>query len=731
MSFLNPILLAGLAAVSIPVIIHLLNRRKFQRVEWAAMRFLKTSVDQNQRRMRVEDLLLLALRCLLVALLALALARPALKTNAAGLLGARVTGVLILDNSASMAATDGATTRMALARQAAEEIIASLPRGSALAVSLASDVVRPVLPEPTHDLNLVRKVIREAPVVDRATDLLPALQQAVDQLKARNQLRKEIFLVTDHQALGWRSSAEITRLLEAARRERLNIHLVLVGEPIQANLGVSRLRIASGLTPVGHPLRFEAQVSNYGGKDVRDVKVSLHVNADPPTDEATIPLLPSGASRSVSLFARVRQAGYHSVTARIAPDHVPGDDQRSVALRAIQDLRVLLIDGNPGREPRDSQVFYLRHAWQPVPLAEAPRYFIKTTTVTGPEISGMRLDDFDAVVMADVADLQPAARTALEAFVRRGGGLLVFPGSQARPEFYNEQLSLLPARLGNPRGQLDHDDQFFTLQDKDYNHPLVEIWNDPGAGTLASARFYRAFELRPVAWQPPDPKNIRADEPKGLAGEPRIVLKYSDGQAAVMEHTWGQGRVILFGSTANSAWNDLPMRPVYVPLMHRVLGALAMRQEEGLTLAVGDRLTYHLPNDTLGKDAMIVGPNQARGNLRDLRRVELRQGQPTLQYDLTDFNGVYQATIAGDLERVIKFAAQPDPSESSLETLDPNRIGILARLAHLVDWKPGTSLKTILNQENLGAELWLPLLLAALVVALVETILAQRFSRTK
>src|SRR5213080_1232160 len=112
MSFLNPIMLFGLTAVAVPIIIHLLNRRKFQKVVWAAMRFLKVSVEQNQKRMRIEDLILLALRCLLLALLALALARPALMSNSASYLGqSKVTGVVILDNSYSMGVRDGTMTR--------------------------------------------------------------------------------------------------------------------------------------------------------------------------------------------------------------------------------------------------------------------------------------------------------------------------------------------------------------------------------------------------------------------------------------------------------------------------------------------------------------------------------------------------------------------------------------------------------------------------------------------
>src|SRR6187399_198171 len=134
MSFLNPILLGGLAAVSVPIIIHLLNRRKFRKVVWAAMKFLQNAVEQNQRRMRIEDMILLALRCLLLALLALALARPAFKSASSDVFGqSKVTGVIILDNSYSMGMSDGTTTRFEKARQAAEQALETMPAGSATA----------------------------------------------------------------------------------------------------------------------------------------------------------------------------------------------------------------------------------------------------------------------------------------------------------------------------------------------------------------------------------------------------------------------------------------------------------------------------------------------------------------------------------------------------------------------------------------------------------------------
>ena len=430
MSFLNPILLAGLAAVAVPIIIHLLNRRRFQRVVWAAMRFLKLSVEQNQRRMRLEDMILLALRCLLLALLALALARPAILSQASAVFGqSKVTGVIVLDQSASMGVSDGAQTRFDKARQAAEQVLDSLPAGSATAVIFASVLAHGAIPEPTFDLNLARKVLREAPLTDRATDLLPAMEKALDTLRGRLALRKEVYLITDGQAGGWRHLAGIQQLLEKSKSE-IGTQIVLVNEHEDRNLCVSELRLASGLSPARHPLRFEVQVANHGRDEARAVHVSLSVNREPPSDEFTIDAIPPGASKSISLFAKLPGPGFHSITARLPEDRLPADDVRTVAARALQEVRVLLVDGEPGLEPRDSETFFLRHALVPVPPDHAAEYFIKTTAITGAELSQARLDDFDAVALANVADLSEAAVQGIEGYLRRGGGLMVFLGSR-------------------------------------------------------------------------------------------------------------------------------------------------------------------------------------------------------------------------------------------------------------------------------------------------------------
>jgi hypothetical protein len=731
MGFLNPLLLFGLAAVSVPIVIHLLNRRKFQKVVWAAMRFIQTSVEKNQRRMRIEDLILLVLRCALLALLALALARPAFKNASADFLGqSKVTAVLILDNSASMGMSDGTATRFEKAKKAAEQALETMPSGSATAVLLASDIANGVIPEPTFDFNLARKAIRDAPLTDRASDLLPSVQRALDTLKQRTGIRKEIYLITDGQLTGWKQMVEIQKLLETSQRD-VRSHLVLVSEHEERNLAVTELRNASGLTPVNQPVRFEARVSNFGREEVRDIRVSLSADSEPPSDEFTIDSLPPGGSKSVSLFAKLRVEGFHSIVARIPEDRLPADDKRTVAVRAIKEVRVLLVDGEPGAEPRASETFFLRHALIPVPSSEQPNYFIKISRLTAPEFPTARLDDFDAVVLANVPDFADSVAKSLEQYVKRGGGLMIFSGGRISTAFYNEQLSakyhLLPATFGPARGNAEQDAEFFTLQDRGIDHGIVSIWNDPNAGTLSSARFYRAHDLLPVAFSPASDKSTNA--PLDEAGPPQIVVKFTHGTPAIIERTYGLGRVVMFASTADTAWNDLPVRPSFVPLIHRTLGALVQRQDEGLNVRVGQKFVRRVASELLDKEARVFKPRQTDA-LLEQRRIEMVNGWPMLQYEGTDLSGIYEVAV-GDTRGALRFAAQLDAGESSLDELSSEQKKLLGTAAHVVEWTPNVSLRNQVQFAGGGAEFWLPIVILALLIAGAETFLGQWFSRAK
>ncbi len=243
------------------------------------------------------------------------------------------------------------------------------------------------------------------------------------------------------------------------------------------------------------------------------------------------------------------------------PAVADGPPTSNLSLRTIEQLRVLLVDGDVSPQDLRGATFFLHHALQPVPASERDRYFIKTRTVTPAELPSVKLNDFDAIMLADVSEFSDSTAIALQQYVHYGGALVIFPGPHTNHSFYNEQLfrhqALLPAELGEP-----HSDKFLRVQPPPYNHPITSLWNDSGAGDLTSARFYRVFPLESRVGERKDP--------------PEVVLRFEDGSPAMMAGRLGNGNVVLFASTADTAWNDLPTRPVFVPLIHRILAAVSL-----------------------------------------------------------------------------------------------------------------------------------------------------------
>jgi hypothetical protein len=472
------------------------------------------------------------------------------------------------------------------------------------------------------------------------------------------------------------------------------------------------------MVPADTAVRFSIEAANYGHDPVQNVTVGLSIDGQPPGDQAVITLIPPGQSRRVSLFGKPGAAGFHTITAQLPPDHLAADDRRTIVVRSIDEVRVLLVAGSMGATPREGDAFFLEHALAP----SGPNDFIKTRTISASDLPGVKLTGFDAVALADVPQLDQATVTALDEFVRDGGGLMIFPGEQTDPAFYNtilgEGLGLLPATMGPAWGDATQAANFRTLQPSGYTHPMVSIWQDPASGTLASAHFFKGLALQPL-------RRLNAQ-----AGEAATILSYADGAPAIVERTWGSGRVIEFSSSANTAWNDLPAHPAFVPLMQRALGRLVAARDESLNIPVGSEFLYPAQPEWLYR-TMTVTPPGAPSGAGDKSKVELINGQPLLRYADTDMAGAYGVAIDSEPPAKLRFAAQPDPAESKLEPIPDMELLSLAPGTQVIHWTPETNMRQALAWEGLGREGWGLFAALALMVACCETYVAGRFSASK
>ena len=716
-------MLFGMAALAIPIIVHLLNRRRFKKLPWAAMRFLQVSLERNQRRMKVEDWILLLLRLALVALLALALARPAATWLDSQSLGSKIASTVIIDSSGSMGRTDQGTekTRFKIARGFGAEAIKTLPRGSAASVIFAADSTGSGITEPTHDLNRAKKILEgenAEPLTNRSSDLMPAVKAALDSLGNRSAAQKELVLVTDGDANAWNQFESIIRVLESAPEDIRSV-IAIVGNSPGENLAITRLSQNTPVTAVGQPVRLAVEISNFGANSFDDIPVQLTIDSKPVGEPVEIESLPSGESRTLTMFAQLPSPGLHQLAVSIpGNDAFPADDRRVLVVRAIDKERALLVDGLPSRNPTDAETFFLENALVPVPPELRDSFFLGADRITVAgleEIQVESLAEYRAVFLANVQDFSSNVTGKLKNFIINGGGLIVFPGSNINASWYNSELhktsGILPAEFGEIIPGKD-DNATLSLQASGYDHPLVELWNDPGAGTLAEVNISKAYSL------------ILGEEDNTTA---RVVLRYNTGSPAVVESDLGLGKVYQFSTTADTEWNNLPVQPAFLPIVHRVFGSVIARGDAGLNISVGDSFVRQGPAEWKNKKAQVYKPDS--GGIGEGITIGADGEGSRISYDQVQTAGVYELSIPEALP--LTFAATADPGESNPEALSEAQIQRLKGSADVIYATAGGQLSELISRERSGTELWPFFLLAAGIIAMIELFLSQRFSQEK
>ena len=683
------------------------------------MRFLQVSLERNQRRMKVEDWILLLLRMAIVALIALAASRPATDWLKSKGLSSKVTASVIIDSSASMLKKDASEqeNRFSIARKIADEVLNSLPKGSATSMVLGANSSGEGIKEPTHDMARAQKVLEESKATHRGSDLFPAIQSAITTMQDRPSSQKELVIITDGEASAWRQYEAITRSLDQSKKDT-NAIIVLVGKDPDENLAITRLDQKTPIASVDQPVRLAVEVTNFGNAEANDVEVQMSINDEPIGDPAVIEAIPPGESRTITTFVELSNPGYQRISSKInVNDALETDNSREIVIRGINKARALLVDGQPGRDITESETFFLQNALVPVPPELADSFFLGADRISIGDLANAQLDDYRAIFLANVSDFPDEFLPDLINFVESGGGLVIFPGENINVSFYNktlhEKAQLLPATFGEiipEQGQ----ENTLTIQASGYNHPLVDLWNDPGAGTLSNVKTLKAYKL-----------SLGDTLSKNKA---TVALRYNDGSAAVVESDYGLGKVYQFSSTADTDWNDLPVKPAFLPIVHRVFGSILSKQDSGININVGETFIRKGPSSWTGKKATISYNDSPTAS--EISATEESNGS-SIEYNNINESGIYSLTIHDPFE-LIQFSASGDPRESSPETLSDAQKERLREVSlKFLETTDPQEISAALKRERKGAELWPVLLLIAALITVLELFLSQKFSQEK
>ena len=550
MGFLNPLALIGLLSASIPFIIYLWFRRRARRIDFSAFRFLLEAQRRAVKRLRLRQLIVLILRGLTLAFVALAISRPVTEGFVPAGRG-QTACVIVLDNSYSMGYEGIRGRWFDIAKRKALEVINSLGEGSLASLILASD--RPILriPSLTSKLGDVRMEIQNARLSYRSTSLIGAIELA-DQLLSRSPLPNgEIYLITDMRRNGWREILGGGRL-----RVRSSLYIIPVSDESPDNVAIVSLSFDRRIIPVGMPATLEVRLRNFSDAPVEGMVLELWVDGRKRRQvTVSIPAESEGVERIALSFD---SPGYHFGWVKISGDRLPADNVRYFAVHIGGGIKTLCI----GRENT-----YLTYALNPslglisggsqafIPVSLTPERFESA-------LDQIDLEGYDLVALNGLFGMSDVAAAKLVDYVENGGKLLVMLDGGEAPEGLRELLPALP--IGDRR----HDPPL-KLGKLDPGHPALKPFREEMLRGQGGPNFFatRSLKLREGA---------------------RVAMRFEDGSPAMVEREVGMGRVILFnGSAYDLDRTDLPLKPLFLPLIHQ-LALYLCRPSGPLELGVGE-----------------------------------------------------------------------------------------------------------------------------------------------
>lgn len=716
---LNPAFFWSVAAlVGIPLLIHLLRRRRVKVVQWAAMEFLQQSQKRQRRRLRIEELILLALRTLIVALAILAFGRPVLRAVGISLLSqnARVYAVIVVDNSFSMEhkARDGRTAWQK-AKAAADDVATKILRsGDSASLVLVSDAANSVVSAPSFDLSLIRQRIGAAATADHATDFAAGAQEVARLLKASKAPTKEVYWITDDQAKAWdRSEKESAKQAWKEIGKQARLVWVSVGAPANErdNLQVGMPALSRELVTPQLPIRIDAPIVNNGNQARSNLLVELTVDGKPGGTQRVS--VPAKRSALASFPYRFVTPGTHTGQVALAnadsADSLPRDNSTSFAVRSRERIRVLVQDMKPVADPAKSESFYLMNAMAPSGAAES----LTPKLRDGASLGGINLRDYDAVLLAGVGGLSASDLRILADYVRNGGGLWIFPSATTDPNRTNsdfQSVNLLPATLGARK--TFSDETALTLNPASFTHSALQIFRETSVLDIGTARFTAAFPLEPAT---------DAD-----TSAVSVMARFSSGDPAFVERRVGMGRVLVSAVGAGSANNQLPLKPAFVPFVYQVVSHLAQGAASRRNLAQNEPFLLTLPLNEANKAVRITLPDGKAAS----RRTALENGGVQFAFKETAQSGIHKLSVENS-KLTDAFAVALPANESDLTPATPRD---KLRAAGVPDNKLLTtdSLAKIPDEvraSRYGTEVWRPLIWVLLPLLFIESLLAQLFGR--
>ncbi len=697
--FLHPIYLYGLIAACLPLVIHLLSRRRLKRVRFPAVRFILLSQKRISRSYRLRHWLLLMLRTLAVICLALLLANPVFQTGA-GLLagGGPVSLVVILDNSLSMT-WSGDGNGFKQAKEAARLLIASLNDGDRAAL-IPTNASAKELARLKGEKEVLLKELERLEIAGGTADFSLALGKAYEMLKAPAG-QKGIRLITDLALTGW-DQFSISSLKQVD--PSIPIKTIRIGSKERSlNATIKGIRAVGLGVGVDLPVYLETTIANFSNREIRDLLVQLSIDGQ--NKEQKLTTIAADGETTVSFQTRLNRPGSHVGQFTLKKEGLAGNLTSHFALQAQDKLRILVVDGDPQTSLVQSETFFLTRALNPSGEPDASLYL---PTVIIPEgLNAASLDAYQVVILCNVSSLADGFIAKLQAYLRQGGGLLIFAGDRLQLENYNLKLAqsspaTLPAQIREIK--LGPEARSEKIDKIDLAHPALQSLKDASLEeSLKTARVW-SYARTPAAAK-------------------SALITLASGEPLLLEQKVGSGRVLFITTAADRDWSDLPLKTAYLPLIQGLTNYLAGGRrgtmDSGIT--IGSPKEIHVPPSFVGKSLKVIKPDKQQVNVT----VTAARERALASFDENDRAGIYRLSWPaggdGGADVPQNYAVNPPFLESRLDEISERELQ--AKLKPIpVEVIPLEALQ----QGGKRTDLALPLVGLLILTLLLEGWVAQR-----
>jgi len=621
LSFINPLFLFAIAGAAIPVLIHLTRDIRVKKVQFSSLMFLRNTPKELIRRRRLRDLLLLLIRALIFALLAMAFARPFFprKKMRMNLSEEDKSMVLLIDNSYSMQVGD----LFEQARKEAHKIINGANNQDEIALVFFSDEAHQ-----STVLSSGKDIHRSAlnnrlEITCRPTEYYKPLQLAEEILKEARNPSRQIILISDFQNIGFSSQFEHWNLDP-------DIHFIPV-------------KVTAAQVINSYVNQFALKQSRVGRRNAVEYRIEILANDRVDEEDRTIDLWVDEkhiAEKKLTM-EQMNQAffqqldlkeGIHQGFIRFSNDHLNVDNIHYFT-NTVEDLPAMLCIDDARRNPK-SDAFFLRSVFQ---IGDGSLY--RFTAGGEDHISEERLKDNDLVFLANSGSLSNRQIDALLSYVFRGGSLILSFGERMNLDQFSEILERLGiGRITNRDMIRDPSLENGVIGQVNFKHPIFSVFIHSGASELYRPGFRRFVKIAP------DSNAV-------------ILSRYDSGDPCLIESGYGKGKILVFTTTLNTKWTDLPVHEVYVPFLYQLAKYAVSRGKNRTSYLVGETVPF------MGDPGDLWHVRSPENEVFEITVDETRIGR----FHQTDKPGNYIATFGN---RQVHFSVNVDVRESNLHTRD-------------------------------------------------------------